>query len=189
MQEESILDKKIINLTNDGARFYSSTKNDFYIDILEPIKNVTHIKLLKTSIRPNLTSINGTPIVDNDPIYISLNDYDRISTVKIVDDKATIYKSFEILNLNLTNKYLTMANSQIDTLITTNGLLFENIYTSTTTDLNDTSVYNIIPHEPSLLRFNIKIYDKDHELINIEDIKNFEMLICVFSNNKKVTMR
>lgn len=189
MQNEEILDKKILQLTNEGAIYYNNEKNDFYIDIVEPIKNVTHIKILKSSVRLNLTKINGEPVIDNDPIYISLNDYNRINTYKTSNYITDVHPSFEVLNLNLTTKYLIMANSQITEFINLNGLLFENIYTSTSASLNDTNVHTIIPHEPSLKRFNIKIYDKYYNLINKEDILNFDMLVCVFSNNKKVTMR
>lgn len=194
MQNETILDKKILQLTNGGAIYYNNAKCDFYIDILEPIKNVTHIKILKSSVRLNLKTLNGAPVIDNDPIYISLNNYNRINTYdnKIVNTSnniTSIFNSFEVINLNVTSKYLIMANTQISSFIEINGVLFENIYTSTTSDFNDTSVYNIIPHEPSLLRFNIKLYDKNYNLINKEDIINFELLVCVYSNNKKVTMR
>ena len=194
MQNETILDKKILQLTNGGARYYNNAKCDFYIDILEPIKNVTHIKILKSSVRLNLKTLNGEPVIDNDPIYISLNNYNRINTYdnKVVNTSnniTSIFNSFEVINLNVTSKYLIMANTQISSFIEINGVLFENIYTSTTSDFNDTSVYNIIPHEPSLLRFNIKLYDKNYTLINKEDIINFELLVCVYSNNKKVTMR
>lgn len=202
MQNEEILDKKILQLTNEGAIYYNNEKNDFYIDIVEPIKNVTHIKILKSSVRLNLSSLNGNTVIDNDPIYISLNDYNRINTYKTSLEVITknssnitsnyitdVHPSFEVLNLNLTTKYLIMANSQITEFINLNGLLFENIYTSTSASLNDTNVYNIIPHEPSLKRINIKIYDKKYNLIDKTDIKNFEISICVFSNNKKITMR
>jgi hypothetical protein len=194
MQQQDILDKKILQLTNGGAKYYSDTKSDFYIDILEPIKNVTHVKILKSSIRLNLTSLNGTTVVDNDPIYVSINDYNRIATInnKIVNTSnyiTDVFNSFEVINLNVTSKYLIMANTQISNFLQINGILFENIYTSTSSDFNDTSVYNVIPHDPSLLRFNIKLYDKYYNLINKDDIISFEILICVFSNNKKVTMR
>jgi hypothetical protein len=202
MQDEDILDKKILQLTNNGANYYNDKKNDFYIDIVEPIKNVTHIKILKSSVRLNLTSLNSSPVIDNDPIYISINDYNRINTFEaktevIIKNSSNItsnyvtnvFQSFEVINLNVTSKYLIMANSQISNFLQINGILFENIYTSTSASLNDTNVYNIIPHEPSLKRFNIKLYDKNYDLIDKDDIKNFEILICVFSNNKKVTMR
>lgn len=189
MQEEGILDKKIIQLTNYGAKYYNNSKCDLYIDISEPIKNVSHIKILKSSLRINITSLNDNPVVDNDPIYISINDYNRINTIINTSNVSTVYKSFEVVNLNITTKYLIMANSQVANFINFNGLLFENIYSSSTFDVNDTTMYNVIPHDPSLMRFNIKIYDKYHDLINIEDILNFEITLCVFSNNKKITMR
>lgn len=194
MQNEIILDKKILQLTNNGATYYNNAKCDFYIDILEPIKSVTRIKILKSSVRLNLKTLNGTPVIDNDPIYVNLNNYNRIHTFdnKIVNTSnsvTNIFNSFEVINLNVTSKYLIMANTQISPYLELSGVLFENIYTSTTADFNDTSVYNMIPHEPSLLRFNIKLYDKNYTLIDKNDIINFELLICVYSNNKKVTMR
>jgi len=202
MQDQNILDKTILQFNNNSAFFYNDEKNDFYIDIGEPIKNVTHIKILKSSVRLNLTTINSNVVIDNDPVYITLNDYNRITSfnkyikVDVINSSnitsnyiTDIFKSFEVINLNITSKYLIMANSQISTLINLNGLLFENIYTSTSSSLNDTNVHTIIPYEPSLKRFNIKIYDKYYNLINKKDIQNFDMLVCVFSNNKKATMR
>jgi len=202
MQNEDILDKKILQLTKNGAIYYDESKNDFYIDILEPIKNVTHIKILKSSIKLKTKKINTLDVNDNDPLYITINDYSRITTF---NTKTEIYEmnssnitsnyisnafnTFEVINLNVESKYVTVTNVEYDNLLPIDGITFENVYTSTSASLNDTNVYNIIPYEPSLKRFNIKLYDKNFNLINKDDISNFEMLICVFSNNKKMSMR
>ena len=202
MQNEDILDKKILQLTKNGAIYYNESKNDFYIDILEPIKNVTHIKILKSSIKLKTKKINTIDVNDNDPLYITINDYSRITTINTkieinVMNSSNItsnyisnaFNTFEVINLNVESKYVTVTNVEYDNLLPIDGITFENVYTSTSASLNDTNVYNIVPYEPSLKRFNIKLYDKDFNLINKDDISNFEMLICVFSNNKKMTMR
>jgi len=193
MQNEDILDKKILQLTKNGAIYYDESKNDFYIDILEPIKNVTHIKILKSSIKLKTKKINTLDVNDNDPLYITINDYSRITTFntkKELDNYiSNAFNTFEVINLNVESKYVTVTNVEYDNLLPIDGITFENVYTSTSASLNDTNVYNIIPHEPSLKRFNIKLYDKNFNLINKDDISNFEMLICVFSNNKKMSMR
>jgi len=202
MQNEDILDKKILQLTKNGAIYYDESKNDFYIDILEPIKNVTHIKILKSSIKLKTKKINTLDVNDNDPLYITINDYSRITTfntkteIYVMNSSnitsnyiSNAFNTFEVINLNVESKYVTVTNTEYDNLLPIDGITFENVYTSTSASLNDTNVYNIIPHEPSLKRFNIKLYDKNFNLINKDDISNFEMLICVFSNNKKMSMR
>lgn len=65
---------------------------DFYVDIQQPIRNAVYIKVMRTAVvvkKPEVVvegiaptlQVNDEYILDDDPIYISMNNYNRISTV------------------------------------------------------------------------------------------------------------
>lgn len=179
---DCILDKTIIYIDNANAIWNSTTVENFYIDILEPIKNAMYISIIKSNIILNpLATLNGNAISDGDPIYINLNEYHRIST----NINNSIVGYFEQIPLNLTEKY------QLIYIQGANNIPYEYSFTNnyvTSANINDSHMFVLNPVEPNLKRFNIQLYDKQNKIINRSDITRFNMTICVYYNRKKITM-
>ena len=96
---DDILEKITINIDSDYANFTSDT--EFYVDIIDDIKNCIYIKTLKTEVfvKANQTDDANldknlyieNSIIDNDTktyvfnlgdyLYITLNDIHRINTI------------------------------------------------------------------------------------------------------------
>ena len=179
---DCILDKSIIYIDSANAIWNSESVQNFYIDILEPIKNALYISIINATILLTPTSqLNGNVIKDGDQVYINLNEYDRIST----NINNSMVRYFEKIPLNLTDKY------ELIYLQNANGLPAEFSFSTnyvTSCNINDSHTYVLNPVEPNLKRFNIQIYDKNNKIINKSDIIRFSMTICVYYNRKKLTM-
>lgn len=172
-----ILDKRIIYINSSNCKFLDNTFT-FYYDLLEPIRNVVYIKLMKAEIIANPSlSINGVAIQDGDPVFIDLNSYDRMFT-NIIGNNA---KCFDCITFNITDKY--GANSVPNKLTS-----FKIEYNSTGCSINDTNTFVLDPVEPNLRLFNITLYDKKFKVVPKTDINVFNMILCVYSSRKKVTM-
>jgi hypothetical protein len=105
---DDILEKTTINIDSDYANFTSDT--EFYVDIIDDIKNCIYIKTLKTEVfvKPNneYNLYTEKSIIDNDTknnvfnlgdyIYITLNDIHRINTVS----KKITVKTFSDIQSN-----------------------------------------------------------------------------------------
>jgi len=187
VDSNTIYNKDIIFIDTDNALYNDSTYLDFYVDILQPIKNVVYVKIIQSSITidHNIILSEGA-INDNDPIYIMMNDYKRISS--FIRDTPTsegnLFKFFDMINIDLTKTYHLTKNFNITNLPTL--LTYKNEYPNHTFDANDTSVYLLNPIEPNLKRFNIEIRDKKNNLIAKNDIGSFKMTICVYSLKKNL---
>lgn len=193
MTEEIILDKYIVNIDSLNAIYNNNTLYDFYIDIQEPIKNVMYIKILETNIvldahgttDPN-GYINDLQILDLDPIYINLNEYDRMTAnigtgyaIKCFDsiiiDKSTKIVEYDIASSGgSTSAKLSFSSTKQ---LNSNGF-----------DVDDPNVFIINPMEPNLKRFNIKLLDKLNRVINKNNVGRFTMKLCIYYSRKKFTM-
>jgi len=225
-----IYDKQIIEIDMENAVL---NIDDFYVDIQQPIRNAVYIKIMQTSIELktnfntytytdpqslkdaasiDITSIklNNEDVLDNDPIYISMNNYNRISTVikqtysenvvKYNKDangnkietkeiqtvtKPTVFEYFDMIHVNLTNVYHLFRQYNAALSLGPQSITFKNEYQQSAFDPNDTSVYILNPIEPSLKRFNIELRDKKNQLLKTSEIASFKMTICVYSKQKK----
>jgi len=112
---------------------------------------VVYVKIIQSSITidHNIILSEGA-INDNDPIYIMMNDYKRISS--FIRDTPTsegnLFKFFDMINIDLTKTYHLTKNFNITNLPTL--LTYKNEYPNHTFDANDTSVYLLNPIEPNL---------------------------------------
>ena len=188
------LDKQIIILDSNFA-VYNSTSNiyDYYIDIQTPIKDVMYIKLINTNVILNNTYItNGNP-VNNDNIFVYMNNYNRIiaNTISITSN-VSLYNYFD--NVVITkSKYLPtqlMYNNwktTIDPSLTSTNIdyIFDNKYDN---DMS-TSLYKLNPIEPNLRRFNIRICSSNGTVLDNTYISRIITKICVYYNNRKFTMK
>lgn len=189
MQVDSniIYNKDIIFIDTDNASFNDQVYLNFYVDILQPIKNAVYIKIIKSSItlNPN-TTLSNSSINDNDPVYIVMNDYKRV--VSFIRDNPSsdgnLFNYFDKIHIDRTSTYNLTNNSFIQNIPSL--LLYSNEYSQTNFDVNDTSVYVLNPIEPNLKRFNIEIRNKNNKLIAKNEIGSFKMTICVYSLKKQL---
>lgn len=162
-------DYKIISIDSSTCTFPNTSICDFYLNLDEPLRNVYKINIITILLNIN----NNTSDLNNnlESIYVDLNNYTRL-----------IAKKSEITNGNRNNLYY------FDSLIIEKA---DRTGTGTSTIKNDyntsDSIYYLNPIEPQLLRFNIRLLNKNGVIININDINKFIMKIGVYYNNKKTT--
>ena len=193
---DSILEKRIIYINSSNCKYIDNTKNSFFYDLLEPIRNVMYVKLMKAEIIVNpSSSINSVAIQDGDPVFVSVNNYNRVFTtiqesVNLYDTKtkksydeiqSKNVKCFECISINISDKYgsVNVPNKLVS---------FKSEYNSTGCSINDTNTHVLDPIEPNLKRLNIDLYDKKFNILGKNDINCLNMILCIYSNRKKVTM-
>lgn len=193
---DNVFEKRIVYINSSNCKYIDNTKCSFFYDLLEPIRNVMYIKLMKAELIVNPSStINSVAIQDTDPVFVSLNNYDRLFTT--IRENVTLYdiksktsydemqfknvKCFECISLNITDKY--GSGSVPNKLVA-----FKSEYTSTGCSINDTNTHVLDPVEPNLKRLDIALYDKKFNVLGKNDINCFNMILCIYSNRKKVTM-
>jgi hypothetical protein len=171
---ESQYNKTIIEIDSTNATFNGDVC-DFYVDILEPLKNVKCIKLIRSSIciKPK-ENLAGSTIVDDDPIYVIMNGYNRLSSVV----NGSIINSFELLLISLTKSYFIInANTFTGS---DNKVTYMNEYTHSFQE-DDISVHVLNPCERNLKRFNIQLINKANKIIPQEDVDRFKMILCIYT--------
>jgi hypothetical protein len=161
-------DKVVINLNSSNCLMFNASETDFYINLVEPIKNVIYIKILKTSI-VSTTSIKNTPLSYEkyDPIYITLNDYYRSNSYIKNNDAFDCAKYFDLI------PYSYADNSDIS-------------YSQTSSDWTDPSVYVLNPPEQILRRLNIQFRDKLFKLFDTSILTHFNLSICIYFIKNRV---
>ena len=129
---------KIITIDSASSTYIDNTKQNFYINLDEPLRNVYKINIILAMINISQTS----PLnVSLEPIYINLNDYQRL-IAKYNNNNIYYFES------------IIMENS-----ITSGTISIKNDFNS-----NDT-IYYLNPIEPQLKRFQISLCDKENNLI------------------------
>lgn len=151
-------DYKIITIDSYNVNFNNLNYYDFYMNLDEPLRNVYKINIITILVDVPLTA--STYFSPLDPIYINLNDYNRLISKK--DD---------------------------DNLYYFDSLIIENLITSRITIKNDyntnDNIYYLNPIEPQLTRFNIRLFDKNNQNISTTKINRIVMKIGIYYNNKK----
>lgn len=171
---ESEYNKIIIDIDSSNVVF-NGNNCDFYADILQPLKNVKCLKLIRSSvtIKPKQEVAGSRIYNDDDPIYVDVNGYNRVLSVV----NGSPLKCFEMLLVSLTKTY-SIVNSADFT--NTSQLTYMNEYTHSFQE-DDISVHVLKPIEPNLKRFNIKLYDKNHIIIPKANVSHFKMILCAYS--------
>lgn len=174
---EDILNKTVIYINTDNVTYYKSDVYDFYYDLLEPIKDAVYVKLMRSEVILNPKgTINGQAILDSDPIFVDLRDYNRIST----NLGGRNIKCTDVILLNISEKFgpNDAPNKEI---------AFKSDYTSMSCNPNDTNMIVLNPIEPNFKRFNIQLYDKTGTIISKNSLSKFTMIVCVYHKRRKVT--
>ena len=192
MGEEIILDKYIVYIDSRNAKYNDNTLYDFYIDIQEPIKNVMYIKIMDTNLLLDIHGtvdpegyINNNIILDLDPVFINLNEYDRMTAN--IDTEYAI-KCFDSITLDKSSN--TLEYDVLSSIPGPSKLNFSSVKDKNNNgfDVDDPNVFIINPMDPGLKRFNIKLLDKNNNIINNDNIERFTMKLCIYYSRKKFTM-
>ncbi len=151
---------KIITIDSSSSIYIDNTKQNFYINLDEPLRNVYKINIILAMINISQSS----PLnISLEPIYINLNDYQRL-IAKYNNNNIYYFES------------IIMENS-----ISSGTISIKNDFNS-----NDT-IYYLNPIEPQLKRFQIRLYDKENNLIPKSNINKFVMKLGIYYNNRKST--
>ena len=178
------------NITTDYKIIIIDTKNvfyngdntifDFHIKLHESLRDVYKIKILYDAVSFVTTKLNNKTVINDNPenldtIYINLNDYDRVRSY-IIDQ-----------NKNSTNYIRCFDSIMIDK---NKVKINENI--SDTTMFNDFNTnegdFYLNPVESQFNRINITLRDKNNNLITKSLVDRFVMKLCVYYNTKKISI-
>jgi hypothetical protein len=166
MEEE--LEKTILYVTS--ANSYSSNNNcTFVYDMIEPLKDIVYIKIMKTEILAN-----HNLFMDGEPVFIKLNDYKRISTV--INGNAT--KFFETVSINKSDK---------STVALSNDIIPFKKDSTTSFHKCDPNLYQFKPIESNIKSFTFELYDQNNEIFDKSRIAGFNMTICVYHRYRKIS--
>ena len=95
-------DKIVINLNTQNCLSINPSESTFYVNLVEPIKNIIYVKILRASIT-STSAIQTAPALlykKGDPIYLSINDYDRsLSYLKSAQVSTTTNILKDVSNL------------------------------------------------------------------------------------------
>ena len=180
-------DKIVINLNSTNCLEFTKDKSDYYINLAEPLKNVIYIKIIRASVKTTvLSSYNKF-----DPIYISINNYDRSVSYKIFTE-ITPNTIKDIITGTVSNTGTNSSNivfhpfNYFDLIPYSNDQYSEISYTQASFDWSDPSVYILNPPEQNLKRFSIQIKNKAFELFSTTDLINFNLSFCVYVIKNRV---
>ena len=172
-----IIEYKIIIIDSENAHYVKNNANvyDFYIDILEPLRDVYKIKVLYDGlsiVNSNLFDNNNLSIKNLDTVYITLNDYSRIKTTIINNDNNIDLSYFDSITIDL-NK------------------IKNNLNVGETTMFNDFNVneadYILNPLVSQFNKIHIQLKDKNNNLLTKSYAKRFLMKLCIYYKTKKIS--
>jgi len=186
-------DKIVINLNNENCLAFNANTTDYYINLVEPLKNIVYIKMLKASVKTTNAMNNQLTYEKFEPIYVSINDYDRsISYLKSNQVSTSNYYLNNQDFLNNVVSVLTTNTTVFDTakyfdIIPYSALDFSDVsYGQTSFDWTDPSVYVLNPPEQTLRRLTIQFRDKTFKLFNTSVLTHFNLSICVYFIKNRV---
>lgn len=153
-------DYKIITIDSLNVNYHTTNIYDFYMSLDEPLRNVYKINII--TILADVPASSSSFFSPLDPIYININDYNRLISKK---DNNNIYYFDSLIVENIISSRITIKNDY---------------------NTND-NIYNLNPLEPQLNRFNIRLFDKNNQLISKDNINRIIIKLGIYYNNKKNT--
>ena len=162
-------DKIILSIDGSSCSTLNSSKASYYIDLLEPLRNVVYIKILSAVIEHSSSIGSQYNYKNLDNIYICLNDYNKSKAYfKKSDLSTTVLQYFDSVSYNAGSDFSTKS------------------YTQSSFDWTDPTVYILNPPEPNLRRLDIEIKDKTFNIFNTSTLNNFNLTICIYFMKNRV---
>jgi len=169
------IEYKIIIIDSDQVHYTNNNTNvfDFYVDILEPMRDVYKIKVLYDALSIPLANLTTSPPkFDNlDTVYVYLNDYSRIKTSLITSGKPdTDLSYFDSITIDLNKIKINQGINKI-------------------TMFNDFNVneadFILNPIAPQFNKINIQLRKKNNELLDKTYAERFFMKLCIYYKTRK----
>lgn len=180
-------DKIVINLNSSNCLANNSNIANYYINLVEPLKNVIYIKMIKASVFANNSIVPTLSYNKYDPIYIGLNDYDRsVSYIKNTQVSTSNYTINNIVNISYTSNVIFDSAKYFDIIPYSNDTFSEISYSQSSFDWTDPTVYILNPPEQNLRRINIEIKDKKFIPFNTSILTDFNLSICAYLIKNRV---
>ena len=172
---DDICNYKIIIIDSDNV-IYNGNNNiyDFHIRLTDNIRDVYKIKVLYDAVSfPTVNLLDAGKTKNLDNIYINLNDYDRIKSSIIINTELITLRSFDSIMIDF-NKLKT------GTAVVSETTMFNDF------NENEGDFY-LQPIESNFNRINIKLFNKNNEIITKSYISRFVMKLCIYYNTKKIS--
>ena len=175
------IEYKIVLIDSENVHYNNNNPNiyDFYVDILEPLRDVYKIKVLYDGLSiptTNLLNNNTLSIKNLDTVYITLNGYSRIKTTLI-----------DIVNDNKNNIDL----SFFDSITIDLNKIKLNAGINETTMFNDFNVneadFILNPVASQFNKIFIQLKDKNNNLLTKSFANRFFMKLCIYYKTKKIS--
>ena len=176
-----IIEYKIILIDSENVHYNNNNSNiyDFYVDILEPLRDVYKIKVLYDGLsilNSNLLDTNTLSIKNLDTVYITLNDYSRI--------KTTLLDKNNSVNNNIDLSFFDSITIDLNKIKNNQGV-------SETTMFNDFNVneadFILNPIASQFNKIHIQLKDKNNNLLTKTFAKRFFMKLCIYYKTKKIS--
>jgi hypothetical protein len=186
-------DKIVINLNNENCLAFNTNKTDYYVNLVEPLKNVVYIKMLKASIKSTNAMDNQLSYEKFDPIHISINDYER--SVSYIKGNKVSTSNYYLTNDDFANNVISILTTNTTVfdaakyfdIIPYSGVSFSDVtYSQTSIDWSDPSVYILNPPDPNLRRLKIEFRDRTFKLFDTSVLTHFNLSICVYFIKNRV---
>lgn len=175
MFQDDIMNKTILYINNNNATM--SNDKSFSYNLLESIKDVACIKIIKSEIiliPSNGLGTNNNLPQSGDPIFVKMNDFKRISSVI----NGNNVKFFDVITLNVSDKNANVLQHS-----------FAN-NSSSTFNINDPSVHIFNPVESNITTLKFELYDKHNNILEVGDdkqIKSFSIILCIYDYKRKLS--
>jgi len=165
---EEDLDKTIIYVNSINSHSVNDNCT-FTYDLVEPLKDIVYIKILKSEI-----FAKHSLFTDGEPVFIKLNDYKRISTV--IGGNAT--KFFETISINKSDKSTSALSNDV--------IPFKK---DSTTSFHkcDPNLFQFKPIESNIKSFVIELYDQNNEIFDKSHINGFNITLCIYHRYRKIS--
>ena len=180
-------DKVVINLNSSNCLITKPGTTEYYINLVEPLKNVIYVKMLNASVLTTGTIVPTLAYNKHDPIYISVNDYDRsLSYIKSTQVSTSNYYVDTVLNTKDTSNVVFDTAKYFDVIPYSNDTLSTISYSQASFDWSDPSVYILNPPEPNLRRLSINIRDQYFRPFSTSVLTEFNLAICLYIIKNRV---
>ena len=167
---------KIIIIDSENVKYINNINEyNFSANLMQPLRDVYKIKVLQAAVsivNSNLIPSNSAPIKNLDPIYIDINNYNRTNSAIIIGGIENYISYYDSIIVD-TNKIMQPSAPAEST------SMFNNF--------NENEGDFIINPLEQLSRINIKLFDKNNNILTKTRVSRFLIKICVYYNLKKLT--
>lgn len=170
------IEYKILIIDSENVIYNNGiNKYDFYVNILEPIRDVYKIKVLYDALSIPLNNLVNKSLITNlDTVYINLNDYSRVKSIIIdkINNTENDLSYFDSITIDL-NKI--KINNDVDNITMFNDF-----------NVNEAD-FILNPIASQFNKINIELRDKNNNILTKSYADRFIMKLCIYYKTKKIS--